>query len=51
MRIPLRSSPFLFNDLALRRVPRKSINSLPLLFSIATAPTNIFLILRWNQPK
>jgi hypothetical protein len=40
IRIPLRSSPFLFNDVALRRVPCKSIESLLLLFSIPTAPTN-----------
>jgi hypothetical protein len=32
----LHSLPFLFNDLALRRVSSKSIRSLPLLFSIST---------------
>jgi hypothetical protein len=41
--IPLRSLPFRFNDVALRRVPRKSIESLPLLFSIPTALPTIFL--------
>ena len=36
---PLRSLPFLFNDVALPRVPRKSMESLALVFSIPTAPT------------
>jgi hypothetical protein len=46
IRIPLRSSPFLFNDVALRRVPCKSIESLLLLFSTPTAPTNVSYNLR-----
>jgi len=41
----VRSLPFLFNDLALPRIPCKSLKFQPLLFSIPTAPTNIFLIL------
>jgi hypothetical protein len=35
-----RAPSFLFSDLAFRRIPRKSLKSLPFLFSIPTAPTN-----------
>jgi hypothetical protein len=38
IRIPLRSLSLFFDNLALPRVPRTSLKSLPLLFSIATAP-------------
>jgi hypothetical protein len=40
IRVPLRSLSVFFNNLVLRRIPRKSLKSLPLLFSIPTAPTN-----------
>jgi hypothetical protein len=40
IRIPLRSPSFLFNDLVFLRIPRKSLRSLPLLFSSPTAGTN-----------
>jgi hypothetical protein len=40
IRIPLRSLSLFFNNLALRRIPCKPLKSLPLLFSIPTAPTN-----------
>jgi hypothetical protein len=43
MRIPLRASSFLFNNLAFLRIPRKSLKFLTLLFSIPTAPTNHLL--------
>ena len=36
----MRSPSFLFNDLVLRRIPRKSFRFPSLLFSIPTAPTN-----------
>src|ERR1700726_2311702 len=37
--IPLHSLGLFVNDLDLRRIPRKSLKSLPLFFSIPTAPT------------
>jgi hypothetical protein len=40
IRIPLRSSLFLFNDLVFLRIPRKSLKFHSSLFSIPTAPTN-----------
>ena len=40
IRIPLRSLLLFFNNLALPRIPRKSLKFLVLLFSIPTAPTN-----------
>jgi hypothetical protein len=36
----VRSPSFLFNYFAFRRISRKSLKSLPPLFSIPTAPTN-----------
>jgi hypothetical protein len=38
VKVPLRVSSFLFNALAFRSTPRKSLKSLSLLFSIPTAP-------------
>src|SRR6267142_6977355 len=40
IRISLRSSSFLFNDLAFLRISRKPFRFLTFLFSIPTAPTN-----------
>ena len=45
IRIPLHSPLFLFSDLEFLRIPRKSLKFHSSLFSIPTAPTNIFLIL------
>src|SRR5580700_119019 len=43
IRIPLRASLFLFNDLGFLHVPRKSLKFHSSLFSIPTAPTNHLL--------
>jgi hypothetical protein len=37
IRIPLRASSFLFNDLVFLRIPRKSLKFLTSVFSIPTA--------------
>jgi hypothetical protein len=42
IRIPLHSLMLFFNDLALLRLPLKSLKFLMSLFSIPTAPTNLF---------
>src|SRR5712692_4842735 len=42
IRIPLHASLLLFIDLAFLAIPRKSFGFLTLLFSIPTAPTNLF---------
>jgi len=42
IRIPLHASSFFFNDLVFLVIPRKSLKLLTPLFSIPTAPTNLF---------
>src|SRR5579883_2407596 len=46
IRIPLGSSPFLFNDFVFPSVPSKCLKLRSVLFSIPTAPTNIRLSLQ-----
>jgi hypothetical protein len=44
IRVPSRSSWFLFNDLVSPSIPRQSLKSVSFLFSIPTASTSSFVV-------